>query len=154
MRQPLRVILAGVQPLPGQAQLFQDDTARTLVVTTEAYYQTHRPILIHCSGQVELICVPEANGYPDPTALLQVLYEREIVGLLLEGGPKVAAAFLDAGLIDRVSAFLAPKLIGPNGIPAFCHRDATRLEEALGLQAVESMTVGQDILVTGRLFLK
>jgi diaminohydroxyphosphoribosylaminopyrimidine deaminase/5-amino-6-(5-phosphoribosylamino)uracil reductase len=48
----------------------------------------------------------------DPALVLKELAEREVVSVLLEGGPTLAAAFVAAGLVDRVVGYLAPKFVG------------------------------------------
>jgi diaminohydroxyphosphoribosylaminopyrimidine deaminase / 5-amino-6-(5-phosphoribosylamino)uracil reductase len=150
LRQPLRIVLAGQRPLLPDAQLFQDGLAATLVVTTEAYEKIHKPLLNVHRGEVELLSLPGVNGNPDPAALLDHLYERGVVGLLVEGGPDVVASFLNAGIVDRLSTFIAPKLIGPDGIPAFRQTNVLCLAEAPILQEMESRPVGADLYVTGK----
>ena len=49
---------------------------------------------------------------------LEALAERGITRALLEGGSRVAGAFLRAGLVDRIAWFRAPRLIGGDGVPA------------------------------------
>jgi diaminohydroxyphosphoribosylaminopyrimidine deaminase/5-amino-6-(5-phosphoribosylamino)uracil reductase len=48
----------------------------------------------------------------DPRAALATLFERDCQHVFLEGGPTLAAAFLDAGLVDEIVAYLAPMLLG------------------------------------------
>jgi diaminohydroxyphosphoribosylaminopyrimidine deaminase / 5-amino-6-(5-phosphoribosylamino)uracil reductase len=48
----------------------------------------------------------------DPRAALETLFERDCQHVFLEGGPTLAAAFLDAGLVDEVVAYVAPMLLG------------------------------------------
>ena len=48
----------------------------------------------------------------DPQEVLRSLHEREVRHVLLEGGPRLAAAFVRAGLVDRVVAYVAPALLG------------------------------------------
>lgn len=48
----------------------------------------------------------------DPEAVLAELANRDVVDVLLEGGPTLAGAFLAAGLVDRVLAFVAPVFLG------------------------------------------
>jgi diaminohydroxyphosphoribosylaminopyrimidine deaminase / 5-amino-6-(5-phosphoribosylamino)uracil reductase len=48
----------------------------------------------------------------DPATVLKTLAEQDIVDVLLEGGPRLAGAFLGAGLIDRILAYMAPMLLG------------------------------------------
>ncbi|HEX4702914.1 MAG TPA: bifunctional diaminohydroxyphosphoribosylaminopyrimidine deaminase/5-amino-6-(5-phosphoribosylamino)uracil reductase RibD [Pseudonocardiaceae bacterium] len=48
----------------------------------------------------------------DPAQVLAALAEQDVVDVLLEGGPRLAGAFLAAGLVDRVLAYIAPTLLG------------------------------------------
>jgi diaminohydroxyphosphoribosylaminopyrimidine deaminase/5-amino-6-(5-phosphoribosylamino)uracil reductase len=149
VRQPLRVVLAGAHPLPTAAKLFHDGAAPTLVIAPDPFYRQHKET-VPAAAHIELVGVQAHGNHADPVAVLRCLQERDVVGLLLEGGPTVVAAFLDAELVDRVSAFIAPKLLGPNGAPAFRQADAAQLSAALSLDMVERQTVGADTLLTGR----
>ena len=151
IRHPLRVVLAGKRPLPSDARLFHDGAAPTLVITTEAHYAMQRSVLAAAGPRVEIVSVATYRSYPDPAAVLQCLYAREMVGVLIEGGPTAASAFLNAALVDRVSVFIAPKLLGPNGASAFRQADAAQLAQALVLKNMQCIPVGEDTLLTGRI---
>jgi len=150
IRQPIRVVVAGHRPLPPTAQLFQDGLAPTLIVTTEENAHVHKPILASSTGTVELVRLPGVAGFPEPTALLAYLHQQAVVGLLIEGGPQTAASFLNAGLVDRLSVFISPKLLGPNGLSAFRQTDVTDLQDAPALEEMQSRQVGADLYVTGK----
>lgn len=66
----------------------------------------------------------------DPAAALADLHRREIRHVFLEGGPTLAAAFLRAGLVDEVVAYVAPTLVG-GGRPAVADLGITTLADAL-----------------------
>jgi diaminohydroxyphosphoribosylaminopyrimidine deaminase/5-amino-6-(5-phosphoribosylamino)uracil reductase len=72
---------------------------------------------------------------------LRELAAEGVQSLLLEGGPTLARAFLEAGLVDKLLLFVAPKLAGdgPHVVPA--------LERPLGLRHLTSRQVGEDLLV-------
>jgi diaminohydroxyphosphoribosylaminopyrimidine deaminase/5-amino-6-(5-phosphoribosylamino)uracil reductase len=151
VRQPMRIVLAGHRPLPPDAQLFQDGLTTTLIVTTEEHVNLHKSLLKSPSRTVELVCLPSVDGYPDLATLLDYLHQREVVGLLVEGGPQTAASFFNAGLVDRLSLLIAPKLLGSNGISAFRQADVAHLHDAPILQEMHSHQVGADFYVTGKL---
>ena len=89
----------------------------------------------------------------DPSNLCSVLGElgrRSIQSVLVEGGPTVAGSFIDAGLVNKVTFFIAPKIIGGMDAPsAIAGRGVERLSEALELERVEIIQRGRDIEVTG-----
>ena len=57
----------------------------------------------------------EVLRLPDLCALLTELGRRRLTNLLVEGGGKVLGSFFDAGLIDEVHVFIAPRLAGGEG---------------------------------------
>jgi diaminohydroxyphosphoribosylaminopyrimidine deaminase / 5-amino-6-(5-phosphoribosylamino)uracil reductase len=90
-----------------------------------------------------------ANGR-DLVAVLDELGRRELQSVLIEGGAGVAGHFLDAGLVNKVSFFLAPIIIGGRAAPnAIGGEGAEKLVDALELQDVEVIERGRDIEVTG-----
>ena len=59
-----------------------------------------------------MIVAAGENGRAQVRAALDQLGDRGVTSILLEGGPRLAGAFLDAGEIDEVRLFLAPILLG------------------------------------------
>lgn len=91
----------------------------------------------------------DVNGRDLATVLAQ-LGRRELQSILVEGGASVAGNFLDARLVDKVSFFLAPLIIGGREAPsAIGGQGAEKLVDALELQDVEITARGRDIEVTG-----
>lgn len=82
----------------------------------------------------------------DADQVLAVLAEREVRHLLVEGGPALAGAFLRAGLVDEVHAYVAPVLLGA-GAPVVPDLGIGTLADALRLQTVSVEALGPDVLV-------
>jgi diaminohydroxyphosphoribosylaminopyrimidine deaminase/5-amino-6-(5-phosphoribosylamino)uracil reductase len=82
----------------------------------------------------------------DPSQALKVLAQQEIHHVWLEGGPTLAAAFLEAGLVDEVIAYLAPALLGA-GPPAVGDLGIRTIDQALRLMPNEVTTIGPDIRI-------
>ena len=90
-----------------------------------------------------------ANGR-DLALVLAELGRREIQSVLVEGGANVAGKFLDAGLVDKVSFFIAPKIIGGSDAPtAVAGLGVEKLAEGIELQDVEVTQRGKDVEFTG-----
>lgn len=83
----------------------------------------------------------------DPHQVLAELARREVRSLWLEGGPRVAAAFWRAGLVDEVLAYLAPALLGA-GPHAVGDLGVTTIADAVRLTPVGVTALGDDVLVT------
>ncbi|HEX2297839.1 MAG TPA: bifunctional diaminohydroxyphosphoribosylaminopyrimidine deaminase/5-amino-6-(5-phosphoribosylamino)uracil reductase RibD [Pseudonocardiaceae bacterium] len=94
-------------------------------------------------GAAETLLLP---GH-DPAAVLEVLHQRGVVDVLLEGGPTVAGAFLAAGAVDRVLAYLAPALLGA-GPAALARAGVETLDQILRLRIEDVGMSGSDIRVS------
>ena len=146
-RQPLRVVLdpAG-RTRPGARVL--DEAAPTLLVLADGTSPPDLP------GHVLTAQVPQrAPGVLDLSAVLAVLHESGLRSVLLEGGPRLAGAFLTAGLVDRVVAYLAPALLGA-GPAALAEAGAGTIAQAHRLEPTDVRVLGADVRITARLRLE
>ena len=85
----------------------------------------------------------------DPDAVLFALHARGVVDVLLEGGPRLAGAFVAAHRVDRVLAYLAPALLGA-GPAALADAGVGTIADIARLQVDEVRRVGVDVLVDAR----
>ncbi|HKS09493.1 MAG TPA: dihydrofolate reductase family protein, partial [Pyrinomonadaceae bacterium] len=86
----------------------------------------------------------------DLELVLLELGRRSIQSVFVEGGATVAGAFIDAGLVNKVSAFIAPKIIGGSEAPTAVGGEGVEdIAEALELERVDVIRHGRDIEVTG-----
>ncbi|HYE57747.1 MAG TPA: dihydrofolate reductase family protein, partial [Rhodothermales bacterium] len=72
---------------------------------------------------------------------------RPVQSVLVEAGPGLASALLEADLVDRLHLFIAPKLLG-EGVPAFRVSGPDRIADARRWPETHWETVGQDALFT------
>jgi diaminohydroxyphosphoribosylaminopyrimidine deaminase/5-amino-6-(5-phosphoribosylamino)uracil reductase len=85
----------------------------------------------------------------DPVEVLSVLQAREISSVILEGGPTLAAAFVRAGLVDRVVWYVAPAVLGA-GPSALADAGMSGIGDALRLQVTAVALVGTDVRIDAR----
>ncbi|WP_285642410.1 bifunctional diaminohydroxyphosphoribosylaminopyrimidine deaminase/5-amino-6-(5-phosphoribosylamino)uracil reductase RibD [Lentzea sp. NBRC 102530] len=83
----------------------------------------------------------------DPDTVLTALAERGVVDVLLEGGPTLAGAFLRAGRIDRVLAYVAPALLG-DGPAAVLGAGVSTITEAVRLTVEDVTMSGPDLRIS------
>ncbi|MEU6680594.1 bifunctional diaminohydroxyphosphoribosylaminopyrimidine deaminase/5-amino-6-(5-phosphoribosylamino)uracil reductase RibD [Streptomyces sp. NPDC046925] len=147
--QPLRVVVDtnGTAVAPGARVL--DDTAPTLVAIAENVIAAD----VTAGSQAETVRLPRAEGGLDVPALLDELHTRGVRSVLLEGGPTLAGAFVAAGAVDRVVAYLAPVLLGA-GPAVLTGGGITTITEALRLDVSETVRIGPDLRVTATLVAK
>ena len=94
--------------MPTDARWFGGDEPRILVVGRDNPMRT-------APDGTELLRAPDE--LPEPALGARRLAERGIGSLLLEGGPHLNAAFLEAGLIDEVYWTIGPHLLGTDALP-------------------------------------
>jgi diaminohydroxyphosphoribosylaminopyrimidine deaminase / 5-amino-6-(5-phosphoribosylamino)uracil reductase len=85
----------------------------------------------------------------DPEVALKELWGKGVRDVWLEGGPTLAAAFVTAGLVDDVYAYLAPALLGA-GRPAVDPLGITTIADVRRLQLVDVEVIGGDVRVHAR----
>ena len=84
----------------------------------------------------------------DLLVLLKKLAARGVRTLFVEGGASIHGSFVDAGLVDKVIFYLAPKLLGGKSLSVIGGRGATSLDDCLEFSEMEALKVGQDLKVT------
>jgi len=144
---PLRVIVDSTLRLPLQAQVL--DVAadrRTLVATTMRAPEPQRAQLR--TRGVEVVDLPAYDdGRVDLEALLRYLGERGIASVLVEGGATLSATLLRRRLVDKILFFVAPKIIGSDGISAVGTCGVETMEQVITLRDVVGQPLGQDFLL-------
>lgn len=99
---------------------------------------------------VSVVRLPVENGCFNMEQVVLELAQRNITSVLVEGGSQVHGAFFDAGLVDRVYAFIAPKLIGGReGYTPVGGCGCALVADGWELEQVEFIGLGKDMLVTG-----
>jgi diaminohydroxyphosphoribosylaminopyrimidine deaminase/5-amino-6-(5-phosphoribosylamino)uracil reductase len=137
-RQPLRVVLDSRLRTRMSAKVVGP---RTIIATTRGGRV----------GTAEVLVLPATPDGRVPLApLLDELGKRGILSVLVEGGSEVHGSFFAAGLVDKVHAYVAPRLIGGRGaLGAVGGVGIERLVEAVPLRDLDATRLGADILITG-----
>jgi diaminohydroxyphosphoribosylaminopyrimidine deaminase/5-amino-6-(5-phosphoribosylamino)uracil reductase len=81
-----------------------------------------------------------------PHAALPALAQSGLTSILLEGGARLAAAFLRADVVDRLVLYQAPAIIGGDGIPAVQAMGVSLLAAMPRFRRVAETAVGDDLL--------
>jgi len=145
-RQPVRVVVAGVHPgLPDRAHVLRDGLAPTWVVVPRGASRAATAKLRRQG--VEVIEIGEDARRVAFGPLARTLAARGITRLLIEGGGQVAAAALRARIVDEVAIFLAPMLIGADGVAAIGPLALRSLARAVHVDDLRVERVGPDLLV-------
>lgn len=143
---PWRVVFDRQARTPPEARLIGNDGRALIFVGGDA--PAERITNLRAAGAV-VTALPVIERGLDPRAALTELTHRGVTRVLLEGGGTLMGSFLEAQLINRVLAFVAPKLIGgaaptPLGAPG-----RARMAEAVTLHQVTWRGVGTDLAIEG-----
>jgi diaminohydroxyphosphoribosylaminopyrimidine deaminase/5-amino-6-(5-phosphoribosylamino)uracil reductase len=145
-RSPVRVLIDPNLRVPTTAKLYRE--ARTIplwVIAAPGAPEADAPG--RAATGAEILRLPAGpDGRPSAPTVLQALGARGITRLLVEGGSRMAAALLDAGLVDRMAWFRAPVLIGADGLPAAALLGLDRLSRAPRFRLTGVEQLGPDLL--------
>ena len=100
-------------------------------------------------SEVEVLVADEIDGRLDLRDLMKKLGEKSIDGILLEGGSTLNYAALQARIVNRVEAYVAPKFFGGVGFYTPVGGEGVELAtEAMGCKLVSMERIGEDVLLT------
>jgi diaminohydroxyphosphoribosylaminopyrimidine deaminase / 5-amino-6-(5-phosphoribosylamino)uracil reductase len=141
---PLRIVLDSALRLSPSSRLVQ--TAREVPVWVVCGKQAPRAAEedLQAAGVV-VLRTAERQGRLDLAAVLELVAERGITRLMVEGGPTLAAALLSADLIDEAVLFQSAKVVGAAGIDALDGLPLTALTQSPLLMSVRNDAIGPDI---------
>ena len=148
--QPIRVVLDSELRTPVHSKLVTDASRQpTWIFHSNAASRDRIEAL--SAFEVELISVPNAETGVSLPEVLAELGRRDVVRLLVEGGPHIHGAFMDQHLADRAALFFAPAFIGDAQAPTFAYgRGVDMVENAQRLSGMTSTMLGDDLLVMGQ----
>lgn len=148
---PLRVIIDSRLRTPPQAKVLRVvSEARTLIVTTEEATRMRERILTEEGAEV-IRCLSHSDGRVDLEDMLRRLRERGVMSLLVEGGATVHSSFLREHYVDRLSIYVAMKLIGGDGVPMFSDLRLPSLSRAIRLKNTHFEPIGGDFWLSADL---
>ncbi|MEM6451971.1 MAG: bifunctional diaminohydroxyphosphoribosylaminopyrimidine deaminase/5-amino-6-(5-phosphoribosylamino)uracil reductase RibD [Cyanobacteria bacterium P01_D01_bin.105] len=143
---PLRVVMSRQLNLPTTANLWNTHKAMTLVMT-----QTGADPSVQAALEQQGVAVMTL-GSLTPNAVMGALYERGCMSVLWECGGTLAAEAIAAGAIQKVWAFIAPKIIGGATAPSpIGELGLTQMTQAKSLTRLSLTPVGEDLLLKGYL---
>lgn len=150
--QPLRVVVDPRLEISPESTLARTTADGPVLVVTRPGRDAAARTALERRG-IEVWDAPTTeDGWIDLGSLLDELGRRGVCDLLVEGGQGVHGAFFDARLVDRVTAIIAPKLVGGERAPSPVGGLGVRtMDEAIALRHAEFESWGDDLRWTGDL---
>lgn len=149
-RDPIRIVF--------DRQLRTPNNAKILKLAREGKSETwliHGPNAdpnkIDAHAKIQLIEVEEKEEGIDLAKALTAIYQKGVVSALLEGGPTLAGTFWREKLIDKMIAFVAPKVLGdPHGLPMISVGHKEKMSQATFVDDIQIERAGDDIVIIGK----
>ena len=139
-RQPLRIVADSRGRTPLDAKVLGPG-GKTIIATTAQSPESWRKE-VEARGAEALVLPAGEDGRVDLRELMRVLGERGVLSLLCEGGGVLHASMFAAGLVDKVHAIIAPKIVGGEAYPAVAGPGVQRMADAVVLRDVETVALG------------
>ncbi|MBY0515965.1 MAG: bifunctional diaminohydroxyphosphoribosylaminopyrimidine deaminase/5-amino-6-(5-phosphoribosylamino)uracil reductase RibD [Bacteriovoracaceae bacterium] len=139
-KQPYRLIFTKSGKLPREAQVFTDENRHRTIIVTDLH------TTIDALPPQQVIRLETLEPFPFEKFNEQ-LFERGIYSLWLEGGADLHSLFLQYKKVNRMTLYLAPKIMG-EGKAMFTHSEDS-LQNLLTLEGMDIQLLGSDLKVTG-----
>jgi diaminohydroxyphosphoribosylaminopyrimidine deaminase / 5-amino-6-(5-phosphoribosylamino)uracil reductase len=143
-RQPIRVVVDSSGRTPAGAAVLSSQ-APTLIATTDK--ATEETIEALRSRGAEVMRFSSRDGRVDLALALDALGKRDIVDVLVEGGPTVIGDAVERSLVDRYVFYVAPMLLGSGGPGAIAALLAPTISDARELRIDSARHVGADLRI-------
>jgi diaminohydroxyphosphoribosylaminopyrimidine deaminase / 5-amino-6-(5-phosphoribosylamino)uracil reductase len=150
-RQPRRVVFDSLARLPLDAQLVRDARRVPLTIVVSRAAPRAATGALEAHGADVIV----ATGENEPARVCSALDQLGATGIasiLLEGGPHLAGAFLDAKEIDEIRLFLAPLILGGRTARDPLEGEGVeQIADAVRALTLECQRIEEDLLVSARL---
>jgi diaminohydroxyphosphoribosylaminopyrimidine deaminase / 5-amino-6-(5-phosphoribosylamino)uracil reductase len=144
-----RIVLDSMARTPLRAKVVSDEFAELTTIVVGRSAPKNRVAAL--ARRVNVLVAPERAAKIDLRWLLKKLGRENVTSLLIEGGGEVNAAFLSAGLAQRVAFFYAPKVLGGgDSRKGVAGEGAKSASEIIELSDIEWQKTGPDLFMTAR----
>ena len=147
-RQPLRVVLDSKCRFPKYSRMLHEPGETLIITSIDA--QKNAISELRALGVTVIQSSSRSDEYIDWDEVLNLLGQQNIINLLVEGGSGVLGSLFDGGWVDKVYAFIAPKIIGgKSSLTPIGGKGAKSMDVSWHLNKTSWELVGQDWLVIG-----
>lgn len=139
LRQPVRVVLDRRQQISAAAAIFTERTAPAWRAITEPSEED--------TPWDKSLIIPEHQGHIDVVALMMVLGQQQMNTVWVEAGATLAGQLLQAGVVDELILYIAPKLLGSDARGLCVLPGLEHLSQALEFETKDVQQVGPDLRI-------
>ena len=145
-KNPVRIVVDSHARTPIDSKIIRDGQAETIIAVTE----NAPPEKISELKNFGVEIITAGRDKVDLKILLEELAKREITSVLVEGGGTLHYSMFEKNLVDKIFAFIAPKIIGgKNSLTAVEGAGFEKLSDVVQIKNISAENLGEDILLTG-----
>ena len=145
-KQPIRIVADSQLRTPDHARLLTSQGLGKVVLASAMAPQGYSREAMQNGPDIWV--VPGDDGKVSPQRLIDRCAVEGLSRIFLEGGGKLAASFIQAGLVDTIEWFRAPILIGGDGLPAVAALGLSEMKHAPRWRTAATARIGDDTLET------
>lgn len=148
-KDPVRVILDPFLDIdPGASVFDPNSSAGTVIMCNESASEDRAAVL--ASERTTIVRVKDKCGMLDLEEVMKMLGEMRLTSVLVEGGSTVIASSFAAGVVDKVSIFYAPVILGgDDGFPVCRGKGPEFMRDGIRLKDVTVHHFGDDVMIEG-----
>jgi diaminohydroxyphosphoribosylaminopyrimidine deaminase / 5-amino-6-(5-phosphoribosylamino)uracil reductase len=146
--QPWRIIIDSNLKTPVSSRIFDCDGHILLACATG---NSDTQVQLESKGAV-VKSFPQKNGRVDLASMLGCLAGMEINEVLLEAGPGLSGAMLQAGLIDEMIIYIAPRFLGDAARGLFTLPGLQTMAQTIAVDIIDMRAIGHDWRITARVY--
>jgi diaminohydroxyphosphoribosylaminopyrimidine deaminase/5-amino-6-(5-phosphoribosylamino)uracil reductase len=146
-RKLLRAVVDSKLRMPLKSNLVKSAEGDLVIFTTQSLDSPRAGALVQAGAEV--VRTRNRAGRVCLDSVVRELGRRQMLNVILEGGAALNGAALEAGIVDKMILFYAPKLMGVGGVPVAAMPAARWFEKSPPLQNLRISQYGPDFCVKG-----
>jgi len=149
LKDPTRIIIDSTSKIPLDAKVLNLNSKAATIIATTRKAAPEKIRKLEEKG-AEVIITPVKNNGVDLNFLMKILGDKKIDSILLEGGSKINYSAIIEGIVDKVNAFIAPKIIGGDVAKTPVGGNGMEfMRDAISLNNIEIYRFENDIMIEG-----
>lgn len=148
-RDPSRIILDSTLKIDADARVLNRDSGAETIIIAGTRYDPRKRNLLEEKG-AKIVEADDTSGRVDMRGAMKMLGAQGITSVLIEGGSRVSASALAAGVVDKVCLFYAPKILGgDDGIPVCRGSGPERINQSTMIKDTRVRLFDDDVMIEG-----
>ena len=146
---PLPIVLDNKLRIPLDSNLLK--IHEKIIIATSDKSKPRKVMELQNLGATILYIKKDKNGQLNLKELMRKLGKSEIMSVLIEGGSKVASSALKSKIVDKITFFYAPKIVGSEGISMIGELGIASIKKSIELKDIRIKKIKDEIMVEGYL---